>query len=170
VNPPSKAVFVPPRPNLGPEPFVERPNYTAAIVAGVFVFTAIVAWRIRRWKTRRAKIAPPDGTVVATPETPRDQMIALSTTLRARLASRFGPGWLAKTTEEIAADPALSQLLAPEQLERLGILLREADHAKFADSAAMRELAVFTAYLEELAALAGTLEPAAGAKSKTIGK
>ena len=44
----------------------------------------------------------------------------------------FGLAWAAKTTEEVAAEPILTDRLDPESLEGLLALLRSADRAKFA--------------------------------------
>lgn len=84
-------------------------------------------------------------------------MIAWSVALRESLAGRFGPSWRAKTTEEIATDPRLSEALGDERTGRLLSFLAAADRAKFADvGTAGAELAVGEAELAELTALLST--------------
>lgn len=61
-------------------------------------------------------------------------MIAWSGAVRDALSVRFGNVWLAKTTEEIAADPGLLLAIGAERLEWLVEFLREADRAKFSDT------------------------------------
>ena len=58
-------------------------------------------------------------------------MIAWSLSLREVAGRRFGPAWLAKTTEEIAGDPRAD----PSAPSRAALaFLADADRAKFADA------------------------------------
>ncbi len=135
MNEPSKTSLVPPRPNLGPEP-LEPPWPATAILLGVgagLMIVLLLAWRLRRRKPR----SPPPPARAVPPEidsgSPREQMIARSTAVREALSIRFGNGWRAKTTEEIAADTGLANALGADRAEWLIGFLREADRAKFAD-------------------------------------
>ncbi len=92
-------------------------------------------------------------------------MIAWSVAVREALTTRFGPGWRAKTTEEIAADSSLTEALGPILAARVVQFLRAADRAKFADS---DEPAVDPDF-EGLAALIPATAAAAGASSRIKG-
>ncbi len=52
--------------------------------------------------------------------------------VRDTLVAGFGPSWAAKTTEEIAAEPDLTERLGPERAEQLVRFLRQADRVRFA--------------------------------------
>lgn len=128
--------LVPPRPNLGPEPWPDRPGGTTGlgwwgVALGLLLVLALARWRRRL----NARPADPDKTPdhIDTPEpTPRQRLIAASEGVRDALIAAFGPAWASKTTEDIAADPAPSGRLGPDDSERLIEFLRLADRAKFA--------------------------------------
>jgi hypothetical protein len=48
--------------------------------------------------------------------TPRGRLVAHSLSIRDVLANQFGTAWRAKTTEELAAEPRLAEVLGPDQL------------------------------------------------------
>ncbi len=60
-------------------------------------------------------------------------MASISAVVRSALAARFGPSWIARTTEEIAADPALAGTFGDDTARRVVRFLSEADRAKFDD-------------------------------------
>jgi hypothetical protein len=126
--------LLPPRPNLGPEPLSSPwPSADAglAVIAGVILLALLMVWLVRRhW--RRPASPVPSLAISDEPLTPRQRLIQTADRLRAALVARFGPSWAAKTTEEIATEPALADLLGAERLAPLLELLRAADRAKFA--------------------------------------
>ena len=93
-------------------------------------------------------------------------LIELSGKVRGALVERFGEAWRAKTTEEIATDPALSEVFGPETAARLIAILSEADRLKFAaeETCPQREDA------DDWAAFVSGFLAAAGARSMTTGK
>jgi LPXTG-motif cell wall-anchored protein len=122
---------LPPRPNLGPEPWPEPawPSSTIATLAIGLLVLGLLGWglwRRRRRETPRGEPATRESTPPAPP------MIAWSEAIRAALVARFGPSWAAKTTEEILDDPDLVAILSTEHRQRLTRFLHEADRAKFA--------------------------------------
>ena len=75
----------------------------------------------------------PDGVNQEQPDvTPRGRLVALSKSTRNALAARFGTTWRAKTTEELAAEPLLAEVLGPEPLRDLIEFLDRIDRLKFA--------------------------------------
>jgi hypothetical protein len=125
--------LVPPRPNLGPEPWSESAKLDGlwlAVAAIGAVVAGLVAWRIVR-RGRSWRNAPDSSPAVLDP-TPRGRLVALSITAKSALAARFGLNWRAKTTEELATQPALAELLGPEMLGELIEFLDRVDRIKFA--------------------------------------
>ena len=172
---PSKAVLVPPRPNLGPEPMLAPWSFTAAIVATlivlVLVMTTLLAMLayLRRFARRdrlRAECAARHGLPRDFPESSRERWIIFSRAIRQALATRFGQAWGAKTTEEIAAEHALADVLGPERSAELIHLLQQADRAKFADSP-VADPPVPLPYLSDLVM---ALTSTAGERSRIRGK
>jgi hypothetical protein len=94
--------------------------------------------RWRRKGRRRADAARSEHGRSRRPSfpSPEDRRIHRAELLRDALITAFGPSWNAKTTEEIAADPALRARLGPEPSGRVVAILAEADRAKFAASSA----------------------------------
>jgi hypothetical protein len=125
--------LVPPRPNLGPEPWPRsRPLdpfwLFLAIPTSVFVL-----WALMRFLRRRLARSRPDRAALADLDlTPRGRLVALSTSTKHALTARFGPTWRAKTTEELAAEPILAEVLGPEPLKDLIEFLDRIDRLKFA--------------------------------------
>ncbi len=125
--------LVPPRPNLGPEPWPTGLPFTAmtlATAAGLILVAALVLVRMAR--RRRRKPRREGAPAIPAEVTPRDQMVALSTAIRQALSDKLGTTWRAKTTEEVVIDPELENLLGREHLEELGRFLDRVDHLKFA--------------------------------------
>jgi hypothetical protein len=135
------ARLVPPRPNLGPEPLVDSsgaPGWLAAgLFAAVVIALGLAAWRRarrRRADRRRDRqallraIRLPEGRALMGRA---EAIVSLAYAVRAALVADFGELWRAKTSEEVAADQALSGALSPETRSRLVVFLQLADRAKF---------------------------------------
>lgn len=153
----SAETLAPPRPNLGPEPMSADGSpalATAALLLGGFLVLVAMAilWRRRRLADRTTE--PPGAFLDDSPEA---RLLALRERARTILARRFGPALRARTTEEVAADVQLAEVLGGDDLVRLINLLRAGDRALFdreavAASAGDRsaELADWTALLDAL--------------------
>jgi hypothetical protein len=125
--------LVPPRPNLGPEPWTTSSPLNPSWLLLAIPISAVVVWAL--WKLlhrslarTRADRTTPDELDV----TPRGRLVALSMSTKNALAARFGPTWRAKTTEEMAAEPTLAEVLGPEPLKELIEFLDRIDRLKFA--------------------------------------
>jgi len=175
MNPPTRAVYIPPRPNLGPEAGGTPGADWVLPIFGCFLILTALGLLWFRARTRRGRRVPrktqaPSPTN-SSPASPREQVIAGSEAIRAALVLRLGTHWHSRTTEEIMADPGLADVLPAEAHARLELFLRLADRAKFAEEPEGR----FDpeSYGEDWAALVGELlsllEPEAGASSKTKG-
>lgn len=164
--------IVPPRPNLGPEPWDDRaawPGWVGPASLGLVATLVVVRWRLRERRRRPATAGP--GPASGTPDadaSPRRRLIAASEAVRGALIAAFGPAWGSKTTEEIAAEPGLADRLGPERADGLVAFLRLADRAKFAgdESPPDEEAASWAARFVAGLATAG----AARATSTTTGK
>jgi len=122
--------LVPPRPNLGPEPWPESSPWAGNIVFLVgFVVVLLIGW-IRR-KPRSIPPAKDHAPAVDFDRSPVQRFVALSEAVRGALLARFGPAWGSKTTEEIGGDPALVSRLDPNDRDRLVAFLELADRVKF---------------------------------------
>jgi hypothetical protein len=128
-------VLIPPRPNLGPETWSEEPSsllpfWSAGIALFVLLAGAIgiFFYRRRRSGRRTAKPSPAD----ALPVILGTQLLNLAGQIREDLAARFGPSFRARTTQEIAADLEVKEVLGVEHLEPVIRLLSLADYCKFA--------------------------------------
>jgi hypothetical protein len=133
VNEPVAQSLVPPRPNLGPEPWTEGPSLGRAwlvVPALIALVVAWLAWRIVRARRLRSPQAPISPEPLD--QSPRGRLVALSSSAKTALATRFGPAWRAKTTEELAVESALQELLGPELLHELIEFLDRTDRLKFA--------------------------------------
>lgn len=154
--------LVPPRPNLGPEPWRDPSSKfwlpmilaTAAIV----VFLAAGFWlRRKRSRGRRSRVT---GLVNDPAQAgPRGQLVGLSESVRDALTTRFGNSVRAKTTEELADDPHLAEALDVESFEDLIRFLDRIDRIKFATGSALnvdeelaRELAEWEPRINDLTA------------------
>jgi hypothetical protein len=58
--------------------------------------------------------------------------VAFSRSIRETLADQFGTAWRAKTTQELATEALLVEVLGREQLDELIRFLELVDHLKFA--------------------------------------
>ncbi len=132
---PEATTLVPPRPNLGPEPWPEQPANAswAGWTAGVAAILVLIVLR-RRSRMRKPAI---EGTadIPTTSETEVDsshRLIATSERLREAMIQAFGTNWRSKTTEEIGREPGLPAKLEPAQVDRLIAFLKLADRLKFA--------------------------------------
>jgi hypothetical protein len=134
VNPVNARGLVPPRPNLGPEPWSDpEPIALYLWVAGALAFLVLI-WIVRK-RLRRARVGRPGLDIANAGDrdtTPRGRLVALSRSIRERLASQFGTAWRAKTTEELAAEPRLAEALGLDQLQELIRFLDQVDRLKFA--------------------------------------
>ena len=129
--------LVPPRPNLGPEPWSETQPTPVVYVALLLPLLVILSCAIlygswRRRRIGRAKEKQPPLRDEQLDASPRAQLIGLSGTLRAALTDRFGISYRARTVEELSADGALGELLGAQFLEHLIDFLDQADELKFA--------------------------------------
>ena len=134
-----KIAALPPRPNLGPEPWSRQPP-SPGVVAGwgiTLLALSIAALIVSRSRRRRRLSSPPIPAKSADGTAPENALEAVAWTdrLRALLVARFDPTWSAKTTEELLCAPELIAFLDPERLERLSALLLSADLVKFASIA-----------------------------------
>lgn len=172
------ASTLPPRPNLGPDPWPEPewPPAGALVSASLvlLVTLALAAVAIRR-RRRRPWPDPPDTNADAadsdTPTTPAERLMHAAATVRAALILRFGEPWGAKTTEEIAAESALSEALGVERASEIIRLLARADVIRFAGLECAYDEGRIQCELEAWEALAAEVrEAAAGAKTTTNGR
>jgi hypothetical protein len=144
-----------PRPNPGPEP-PPRPGPLGPALTLLVAAAWIAAgawWSFRRRGDRTGSI-PRIGLPV------EPAMSELAEAVRGALVVRFGPSWLARTTEEIAGAPEIAAAFGPEDAASLARFLRDADRAKF--GAAADQGAAWAAWV------AGFLS--AGASSTITGK
>ena len=173
-SPSVPATLVPPRPNLGPEPF-DEPSTPWAWVAGLALaggLSGLWAWRRRRGRSRRSRAgeqAEARGTEALATGPPADEIVRLAETARASLAERFGVTMWARTTEEIAGDAGLDETIGAASVGRLTALLRLADRAKFAASGAS-DPGVQRDEAEAWALWVTSFVGAAGARSTISGK
>ncbi|WP_152053413.1 hypothetical protein [Tautonia marina] len=138
--PPTAEPVLPPRPNLGPEPWLDSSegNGWGLVFLGLILLVALASGLWMRWRRNRRRAQLPESErgqnrPPAFPS-PIDHRIRRAERLRDALITAFGPNWSAKTTEEIAADPALLTRLGPERSARVVAILADADRAKFAGS------------------------------------
>jgi LPXTG-motif cell wall-anchored protein len=133
LNQENSRVLVPPRPNLGPEPWSEERVSSWPLLAAGLVLAALLAgavWMLRRRRRRRR--AAPSPQPVAYLDTPDAQLLSLAIQARETLATRFGPFLRARTTEEISSDAVVKEALGDDHFESLIRLLSTADLWKFA--------------------------------------
>jgi hypothetical protein len=125
--------LVPPRKNLGPEPWPERRPLQSAWVIVAILTLSVAVWLLGRMVRRRlARSRPGQATPAVVDVTPRGRLVGLSTSTKNALATRFGSTWRAKTTEELADEPPLRDVLGPEMLTQLIEFLDRIDRLKFA--------------------------------------
>ena len=139
--PPAPAVPPPivlPRPNLGPEPWGQLgPAWSVAELAvGALLALLILGLAAWKWRARRAAGRLTRGEAEPADQdcepTPGHRLIASSAAVRAALIAQFGPSWGSRTSEEIAADPALVDRLGTVTAGAVVLYLDRVDRAKFA--------------------------------------
>lgn len=135
---PAPVLLLPPRPNLGPEPLPDSGRLSpyfllAVILVGALLVTILFVRHRRRNPVvgqGRADVRPASGE----PPSPRDRLIALSPSIRSALTRRFGSSCLAKTTEELASDHRIGDILGRADFEHLIDILNAIDRVKFSVS------------------------------------
>jgi hypothetical protein len=134
VNPANARGLVPPRPNLGPEPWSDLQPIALFFWVGGALPALLVIWLVwRRLRSARIKQAGLDLSNQGPLDTsPRGRLVALSNSMRDVMANQFGTAWRAKTTEELSAEPRLEQALGDDQLKELTRFLDQVDRLKFA--------------------------------------
>jgi hypothetical protein len=131
LNQENARVLVPPRPNLGPEPWSEERSSLWPLL-GVGLVLAAAVWMISRRRRKRRAVSPPQP--VTSLDTPEAQLLSLAVQARETLATRFGPSFRARTTEEISNDAVVKEALGDDHFQSLIRLLSTADHWKFASA------------------------------------
>jgi hypothetical protein len=134
VSEPLAPQLVPPQPNLGPEPWPEPAPWLLVlwVAAGLFLLVlGVLAFRLVRSARRRRRRRDQARAPLAD-ATPRNRLVTLSDTIRDDLSTRFGTSWRAKTTEELAVDGQLEELLGAELFPELIGFLDQVDRLKFA--------------------------------------
>jgi hypothetical protein len=125
--------LVPPRPNLGPESWSEAPPVAVVVIVAAALGGLLIAWLFWRWhRKRRSRIRRDVKTPGPHDATPQGRLVACSQSIRETLANRFGTAWRAKTTQDLAMENLLVEVLGREQLDELIRFLDLVDHLKFA--------------------------------------
>lgn len=129
--------LVPPRPNLGPEPWPEdsAPSSIIGLTIPGLVAVLMLAWWWRRARRSRPRRPGPEVEAAPAPEpdpSPRTRLIASAEAVRSAIVATHGPAWASKTTEELADEPGLVERLGADRASRLVELFRASDRAKFA--------------------------------------
>jgi hypothetical protein len=136
VNDAAAPGLVLPRPNLGPEPWQDPQPITSAypaLLGLALLLMAVLLWRrYRRKAARKGRDPLASGDLADSHPSPRDRLVALSGSIRDALTVQFGTSCRAKTTEELAADDRLEQLLGQAELRELIRFLDQIDRLKFA--------------------------------------
>jgi hypothetical protein len=126
--------LVPPRPNLGPEPWQDpAPSRLLLALAIAAVALLLAAWTWRRRKALRGRgSGVSSGRTDAEELGPRGRLVGLSEMIRDALTAQFGSSFRAKTTEELSADERLVDLLGGDGFRELMQFLDRIDRVKFA--------------------------------------
>jgi hypothetical protein len=127
--------LVPPRPNLGPEPWRDPApaNRLLLALAVVAIGLVLVAWVWRRRRSLRARGTGPASRALSDADPgPRGRLVGLSETIRDALTAQLGSSFRAKTTEELSADERLILLLGEDGFRELMQFLDRIDRVKFA--------------------------------------
>jgi hypothetical protein len=161
--------LVPPRPNLGPEPWPDRQGWPSSAdwwMLALVLLVLVAGWRWRRARSKGQTLgsAGPSEISSSGDSSPRQRLIASSEQVRDALIGAFGSPWGSKTTEEIAIEPILLERFERSEVERLITFLTEADRAKFARDESN--------HLDDWEVWAGgfVARMASGASSRIIGK
>ena len=123
-------ILTPPRPLPGLEGYPATrvlPLWTVAVPLAFAVF-ASVWWYRRRVATGQVAV----GAVAPSTEDEANPTQELVARVRAALVSRFGPGWSARTTEEIAASTELAAIIGDDARSMLATWLADLDQFRFA--------------------------------------
>ncbi len=126
--------LLPPRPNLGPEPWQDSRSSTGVLLALAVIAFLILGWPHFRWLRRRpSRLHPDDIAYQHRPDaSPRERLVGLSNSIREALTVQYGSTWRAKTTKELAADTQLVETVGPEGFDELIRFLDQVDLLKFA--------------------------------------
>jgi hypothetical protein len=134
-----KTVILPPRPNLGPEPLPPLEDPALVGLAWTVVACLLALLAIGWLFLRRRRKAPSTEAPRKRPSLPQepvdlavDSVVSAAEQARRLVAHRFGHDWLARTTDELLDDPAVTQTLHSSTRSRLEALLLAADRVKFA--------------------------------------
>ena len=157
--------MVPPRPIPEPLAWPGSGNLSIWLLAASVLLVVLVAARYSR-RSRRQNAMLPRTLGHSTPLGPTAILIDRAERAREVLVGRFGPSWVSRTTEEIAASADVGKALNPENTDRLIALLRAADRAKFAVAEISAEDLAF--YSEDW--LNSVLAELAGATTSRNGK
>lgn len=126
--------ILPPRPNLGPEPWDDR-SFTDLFIIIAFVLFVINAllfiYKLLMDIRGSARSNRSSSTENPANDDPKAVWVAWSNRVRAALDREFGAGHSARTTEEIEGDSAIKTGMNADRRDRLIAFLRAADQAKF---------------------------------------
>lgn len=126
--------IVPPRPNLGPEPWDDRAavDWIIVIVFVIFIiYFLFFCYKIYMDIKNSRRLRRESAAGESANDDPKAVWVEWSNRVRAALDLEFGAGHSARTTEEIEADPVIETGLNAERRDRLIAFLRAADLAKF---------------------------------------
>ena len=142
---------LPPRPNLGPEPWPESDWFSTWWLLIFLPVMTLVGWRVRRARSMSRSQPAEIPMPVESPEavSPAEKLVRLTEGLRQELVARFGANWAAMTTEEIDRTLPLKMIGLPR--ESIVELFRAADRVKFGDQGVEE---AFLAEAEVLASVA----------------
>ena len=141
---------LPPRPNLGPEPWPEPDRLSAWwLCLGLPIF-ALAAWRFRRIHgPQRPTAQEASAAEIESEQSSAETFVRLVERLRSALVAKFGVSWSAMTTEELAVALVAKEFGSP----RLPLieLFHVSDRVKFG------EHSVEPDYLAEAESLASSV-------------
>lgn len=126
--------IVPPRPNLGPEPWDDRSSTDLFVIIAFALFIInVLLFFYKLLMELRTSARSKSSSLTASPanDDPQAVWVAWSNRVRAALDREFGAGHSARTTEEIEDDSAIKTGMNADRRDRLIAFLRAADHAKF---------------------------------------
>ena len=135
MNPVDARGLVPPRPNLGPEPWSDPdPDRALPLGRGGPGISALHLARAEKVRRVRRRRGPGATSRTSASETQRLGADWSRIPIRSETAwpINSGTAWRAKTTEELAAEPRLAEALGFDQLQELIRFLDQVDRLKFA--------------------------------------